>query len=133
MGRLVRLGGLRGRVMVVCIAALPFYVRAQTATATGAAQAQNKIQVHTEEVIAPVTVLDKRGGPVLNLAQKDFHPDKGGGGLTRDPAKKTGTYSPTGSWGDPTLATREKGEVIVEALVKDLVSFIQAFSSDTTS
>jgi hypothetical protein len=72
MGRLIKLGGLRG-VIGVCIAALRFYVQAQTATATGAAQTQNKIQVHTEEVIAPVIVLDKRDGPVLNLAQKDYH------------------------------------------------------------
>ena len=28
-----------------------------------------------------------------------------------------GTYSPTGTWGDPTLATRDKGRVIVEGLV----------------
>jgi creatinine amidohydrolase len=28
-----------------------------------------------------------------------------------------GTYSPTGSWGDPTLATRDKGQAIVEGLV----------------
>jgi hypothetical protein len=66
MGRLIKLGGLRGRggVFGVCIGALWFYVQAQTATATGAAQTQNKIQAHTAEVIAPVTVLDKRGGAV---------------------------------------------------------------------
>jgi creatinine amidohydrolase len=31
-----------------------------------------------------------------------------------------GTYSPTGTWGDPTLATRDKGRVIVEGLVTTL-------------
>jgi creatinine amidohydrolase len=31
-----------------------------------------------------------------------------------------GTYSPTGSWGDPTLATREKGQAIVEGLVTSI-------------
>jgi VWFA-related protein len=74
MGRLIKLGGLRGRsgMIVVCIAALPFCAQAQSATTTGAAQTQNKIQVHTEEVIAPVTVLDKRGAPLLNLTQNDF-------------------------------------------------------------
>jgi VWFA-related protein len=35
-------------------------------------QMQNKIQVHAEEVIAPVTVLNLRGEPVLDLTQKDF-------------------------------------------------------------
>jgi VWFA-related protein len=72
MRRLIKLGG-RGGVIIVCIAVLSFYVPAQTVTTTGATQTQNKIQVHTEEVIAPVTVLDQRGAPVLNLSQKDFH------------------------------------------------------------
>jgi VWFA-related protein len=77
MERVIKRGGFglrrRGGVIVVCVALLPIYVQAQTATPTGAVQAQNKIQVHTEEVIAPVTVLDKQGGPVLDLTQKDFH------------------------------------------------------------
>lgn len=33
---------------------------------------QKKIRVYTDEVIAPVTVLDSRGELVLDLAQKDF-------------------------------------------------------------
>ena len=36
-------------------------------------QSQNEIRVYTNEVIAPVTVLDKRGQLVLDLEQKDFH------------------------------------------------------------
>jgi VWFA-related protein len=36
-------------------------------------QAGNEIHVYTNEVIAPVTVLDKRGQFVLDLEQKDFH------------------------------------------------------------
>ena len=39
------------------------------------------------------------------------------GPLTRDP-NGAGTYSPTGTWGDPTLATRAKGERLCEALVR---------------
>lgn len=35
--------------------------------------AQNKIRVYTSEVIAPVTVTDKRGELLLDLEQKDFH------------------------------------------------------------
>ncbi len=68
---------------------------------------------------------------IVNMAaaQKDYHQDKGGGGLTRDEHKNSSTYSPTGAWGDPTLATREKGEVIVEAIVQDLVAFINEFAA----
>jgi creatinine amidohydrolase len=51
----------------------------------------------------------------MTKAEKDFHPN--GGMLTRDPNDKEGTYSPSGAWGDPTLATREKGARIAEALV----------------
>ncbi len=47
------------------------------------------------------------------------------GSLTRDPAKP-GTYSPSGIWGDPTLATREKGERLCEGFVKILLEEIEA-------
>src|SRR6185436_16249388 len=36
--------------------------------------------------------------------------------LTRNPLGP-GTYSPTGAWGDPSLATRDKGRVVVETTV----------------
>ena len=54
-------------------------------------------------------------------AAKDYHP-LGGRGLTRDPQNiEAGVFSATGTYGDPTLATREKGMVIVEATVKEIV------------
>jgi uncharacterized protein (TIGR02246 family) len=37
-----------------------------------------------------------------------------------------GTYSPTGVWGDPTLATRDKGRVLVEALVAGVLGDIES-------
>ena len=46
------------------------------------------------------------------------------GPLTRNP-NGAGTYSPTGIWGDPTLATREKGERICEAFVQILLAEIE--------
>ena len=48
--------------------------------------------------------------------------------LTRDPqvaARGEGTYSPTGSWGDPTLATREKGRKVTEATVAVVLKQIE--------
>jgi creatinine amidohydrolase len=60
--------------------------------------------------IAPETV-------DMSKAVKDYDPRPGRRGLTRNPQGR-GTYSPTGIWGDPTLATRKKGRVIVEATVR---------------
>ena len=61
----------------------------------------------------------------LAKAKKDVHPNKGPGGLTRNPSATTGVYSPTGAWGDPTLATRKKGEIYIEALVKELIAAVE--------
>ena len=65
----------------------------------------------------------------MNLAQKDISPDQGPGGLTRDPERKKGVYSATGAWGDPRLATREKGEAVTEALIEHIVSFLHDFQT----
>jgi creatinine amidohydrolase len=62
----------------------------------------------------------------MTKAVKDYVP-QGTGGLTRDPSG-AGTYSPTGTWGDPTLATREKGRKIVEAFVCAVMSEIEALT-----
>jgi creatinine amidohydrolase len=56
----------------------------------------------------------------MSKAAKDYDPRPDRKGLTRDP-KGTGTYSPTGVWGDPTLATKDKGRVIVETTVAEIV------------
>jgi creatinine amidohydrolase len=43
--------------------------------------------------------------------------------LRRNPSSE-GTYSPTGIFGDATLATRAKGEVLVEAMVRGILAEI---------
>jgi creatinine amidohydrolase len=63
--------------------------------------------------IAPETV-------DMAKAVKDYDPRPGRRGLTRDPGG-AGHYSRSGVYGDPTLATREKGKVIVEATVREAV------------
>lgn len=65
--------------------------------------------------IAPQSVQMKKATRDLTLHQS--------GGLTRDPKGK-GTYSPTGAWGDPTLATREKGQAVVESLLATILKDI---------
>ncbi len=54
----------------------------------------------------------------MTKAAKDYHP--GSGPLTPI-VGEPGLYSPTGIYGDATLATVEKGRIIVEATVADLV------------
>ena len=63
----------------------------------------------------------------MSKAVKDLAPDNGI--LTRREDGR-GTHSPTGIWGDPTLATRAKGERIatafLDALVEDIASLRRA-------
>jgi creatinine amidohydrolase len=63
---------------------------------------------------------------VMAKAVKDYDPT-GGRGLTRDPENVGPKYSPTGVFGDPTLATMEKGRVAVEARVRHIVDELRAF------
>ena len=77
-------------------------------------------------VIAPELV-------VMEKAKKDFQPDLGNGGLHRDPDRKSGIYSETGVWGDPTLASKAKGELLLESLVSDIEIFITKFMKDNYS
>lgn len=66
--------------------------------------------------MAPATVDMKK-------AAKDYHPSEERG-LTRNP-KGRGVYSPTGIYGDATLATRTKGEMITKALVVGILKEIE--------
>jgi creatinine amidohydrolase len=63
----------------------------------------------------------------MSRAVKDYDP-RGVGGLTRRPGGQA-TYSPTGAWGDPTLATRAKGEKAAEHLVRAMLADIEATRS----
>ena len=67
--------------------------------------------------IAPETV-------DMSKAVKDYDSRPNRRGLTRDPAGE-GHYSPTGIWGDPTLASREKGRIIVENTVSAIVNQVK--------
>jgi creatinine amidohydrolase len=62
----------------------------------------------------------------MSKAVKDYHP--GAGGLTRDSAaavRDGKVWSRSGVFGDATLATREKGRILVEAQVKDMLAEIE--------
>ena len=59
----------------------------------------------------------------MSKAADDYHP--GNGPLTPN-AGETGVYSATGIYGNATLATAEKGRIIVEATVTDLIRDVSA-------
>ena len=72
--------------------------------------------------IAPSTV-------DMAKAVRDYHPSPKSR-LTRDP-KGEGTYSASGIYGDATLATWQKGEIVVRALVDGILKEIQELTSST--
>jgi creatinine amidohydrolase len=80
---------------------------------------------HADEVETSMMLYIDPASVDMKKAVKDYTPAPGGGRLTRQRGG-TGTYSPTGTWGDPTRATREKGRVFVEALVAGMVEDIGA-------
>ncbi|MBV8544057.1 MAG: creatininase family protein [Acidobacteria bacterium] len=78
---------------------------------------------HAEEIETSMMLYMAPESVDMKEAVRDYKGSKPGG-LTRDPNGK-GTYSPSGVWGDATLATREKGKIVTEALVNSIVSEIE--------
>jgi creatinine amidohydrolase len=78
---------------------------------------------HADEIETSMTLYIAPETVQMKKATRDLHTDKTGP-LTRDP-NAPGTYSPTGAWGDPTLATREKGRAVVESLVATILKDIE--------
>jgi creatinine amidohydrolase len=78
---------------------------------------------HADEIETSMMLYIAPESVRMNKAARDLSPNQPGG-LTRDPHGK-GTYSPTGVWGDPTLATREKGQAVVESLVTTILKDIE--------
>lgn len=56
----------------------------------------------------------------MSKAAKDIPAVDGPGPLTLDPKNPNGRYSPTGIYGDATLAGAEKGKIVVEAMVEGI-------------
>ncbi len=73
---------------------------------------------HADEVETSIMLYLAPEVVSMEKAEPDFHGDKPGP-LTRnlDQARHSdAVYSPSGAWGDPTKASKEKGEVIVNML-----------------
>jgi creatinine amidohydrolase len=93
---------------------------------TGAVEKQISKQeggTHADEIETSMMLYIAPDSVDMKKAVKDYHPSKGR--LTRDPNNQEGTYSATGIWGDPTLATREKGRKVIEALVAGILKDIE--------
>ena len=79
---------------------------------------------HADEIETSLMLYIDPASVDMSKAVKDYHPSKSGG-LTRDP-NKPGVYSATGIYGDPTLATKEKGEVMARGILEGVLRDIEA-------
>jgi creatinine amidohydrolase len=83
--------------------------------------AQQEGGTHADEIETSMLLYIAPHRVDMHKAARDYHP--GRGRLTRAPGTE-GIYSPTGIFGDATLATREKGRVVVEAKVAGVLADI---------
>ncbi len=81
---------------------------------------------HADEIETSMMLYVDPSSVDMKRAARDFTP-----GRASDPLRLTrrrgadGTYSATGVWGDPSLATRDKGRVIVESLVAAILQDVE--------
>ena len=90
---------------------------------------ENKVRqeeggTHADEIETSMMLFIAPSSVDMKKAVKDYHPSNKGG-LTRDP-NGAGDYSASGVFGDPTLATRKKGEILVNGLVDGILKDIDA-------
>ncbi|HEX8796716.1 MAG TPA: creatininase family protein [Polyangiaceae bacterium] len=85
---------------------------------TEQAVCQQTAGTHADETETSLTLAVAPGSVDMSKAVRDIHEHQPGG-LVRSP-DEPGTYSPTGCYGDATLATREKGEKLAAALMTAL-------------
>lgn len=81
---------------------------------------------HADEVETSMMLYIDPASVDMRRAVKEFNPSPGPSLLLTRRRGAPGTFSESGVWGDPTLATREKGRVIVEGLVKAILDEIEA-------
>jgi creatinine amidohydrolase len=108
------------------------YTDFERACASGRARVETQPRgTHADEVETSMLLYIAPEVVRLERARPELAEDRGGPvGLTRDPQGTEGVFSATGSWGDPTRATRAKGEVVVESMVEYLVSDVEGFAAD---
>ena len=89
---------------------------------------------HADEIETSIMLVLAPDRVDLTKAVKDYDIRTAlrSGGLTRNP-DGPGTYSPTGIFGDPTLASREKGRKIVQALLSAVLAELAELRSSDPS
>jgi creatinine amidohydrolase len=96
-------------------------------TAAGEAEARVRQQpagTHADEIETSIMLYMNPERVEMRLARRDITALEGRGGLTRTPGGP-GIYSPTGIWGDATLATPEKGRIVAEATLATILRDIE--------
>jgi creatinine amidohydrolase len=91
---------------------------------------QQEAGLHADEVETSMMLYIDQTVVDMRRAVKEYTPAAGPFQLTRTPGA-AGMFSATGVSGDATLATREKGRVIVEALVTGILEDIDAIRRAT--
>ena len=77
---------------------------------------------HADEVETSMMLVMAPEVVRLDRAVRDDAEEARPGPLRRQAPVEDGVHSPSGSWGDPTLATRQKGEAFVAALVAGILA-----------
>lgn len=102
--------------------------------AGSAAEARVRQQVrgtHADEMETSMMLYMYPDRVDMSKAVRDDSP-QGVGGLSRVPGTAK-TYSPSGVWGDATLATREKGRLVVEATLAEILAEIETLRARPVS
>ena len=81
---------------------------------------------HADEIETSMMLFIDPGTVDMRRAVKDYTPSTGPLRLTRTAGTPGATYSASGVWGDPTLATKEKGRAIVADVVAGILEDIEA-------
>jgi creatinine amidohydrolase len=90
---------------------------------------QQQVGSHADELETSLMLHIDPASVDMSRAVKDASPAPPGAvRLTRQP-NAGGLYSPTGTWGDPTLATAEKGKIIAEGIESAMLADIEALRS----
>jgi creatinine amidohydrolase len=91
--------------------------------------AEQTVGTHADEIETSIMLAINPAIVKMSLAIPEENPNKPGA-FTRDPASSDQTISLSGAWGNPTLATREKGEATLKTLKNLIKTDLDHFISE---